>query len=346
MKNNIEADIYEVYKLLTKKENIFFKEKKVLLLGSDGFLGKYFKQYFNYLINKKIKVYVDCVDNHISSNIAHKDLLVNKNFIKHYNMDILKFNKKKKYDLIIFLAGIASPTIYKKFPIDSLEVSYLGTKKFLEKSKLEKSLFIYFSSSEVYGNPDIQNIPTKETYYGNVNPFGPRSCYDEGKRVGETLCYIYKNYFKTKLKIIRPFNVFGPAMSKNDDRVIPRFVRALKKKKSLSVYNGGNQTRSFTYIIDALHGFLKVIIKGKEGEIYNVGNDMEEISIFNLAKFISKNVVNNTAIKIKKMTYPSYYPGNEPMRRQPDLKKIRNDTGFYPSIDLKNGLKKFIKYYQ
>ena len=233
MKNNIEGDIQEVYKLLTKKENFFFKKKKILLLGSDGFLGKYFKQYFNYLIYKKIKVNVDCVDNHISSNNSSKDFITNKNFIKHYNMDIVKFNKKKKYDIIIFLAGIASPTIYKKFPIESLEVSYSGTKKFLEKSKLEKNLFIYFSSSEVYGDPDIKNVPTNENYYGNVNPFGPRSCYDEGKRIGETLCYIYKNYFKTKIKIIRPFNVFGPGMSKNDDRVIPRFVRAIKKKKSL-----------------------------------------------------------------------------------------------------------------
>jgi UDP-glucuronate decarboxylase len=345
MKNNIEADIIEVYRLLSIKENNFFKGKKILLLGSDGFLGKYFKKYFDYLIHSKIKVYVDCVDNHISSNILYKNSVVNKNFIKNYNMDIIKFNKKKKYDLIIFLAGIASPTIYKKFPIESLEVSYLGTKKFLEKSRLENSLFIYFSSSEVYGNPDIKNIPTNETYYGNVNSFGPRSCYDEGKRVGETLCYIYKNYFKTKIKIIRPFNVFGPAMSKNDDRVIPRFVRALKENKSLTVYNKGEQTRSFTYIIDALHGFLKVIIKGKKGEIYNVGNDMEEISIYNLARIISRNIVNNNISKIKKMTYPSYYPGNEPMRRQPDLSKIKRDTGFCPTVNLINGLKKFIKYY-
>ena len=188
--------------------------------------------------------------------------------------------------MIIFLAGIASPTIYKKYPIESLEVSYLGAKKFLEKSKKDKSIFIFFSSSEIYGNPNIKNIPTKETYYGNVNSFGPRSCYDEGKRVGETLCYIYKTYLKTNVKIIRPFNVFGPGMSKNDDRVIPRFVRSLKNNKPLTIYNHGKQTRSFCYITDAMIGFIKVIVNGKLGQIYNVGNDKEEVSMNKLAATI------------------------------------------------------------
>ena len=330
----------ETFKALNERENLFFKGKKILLLGSDGFLGRYFVEYFNHLSKKNIKLYLDCVDNNISSRQSnHKK---NK-YIKFYKSDVMNFSSKKKYDIVIFLAGIASPTIYKKYPIESLEVSYLGAKKFLEKSNKDKSEFIFFSSSEIYGNPNISNIPTKETYYGNVNSFGPRSCYDEGKRVGETLCYIYKNYFKTKVKIIRPFNVFGPGMSKNDDRVIPRFIRAMKKNKPLTIYNHGRQTRSFCYITDAMVGFIKVIVKGKLGEIYNVGNDNEEVSMNKLAQLIK--IISNKKVKIKNVNYPSNYPSNEPMRRCPNLKKIKTDTNFKPLYNLKDSLQKFTDNY-
>jgi UDP-glucuronate decarboxylase len=338
--NIIHKESNEVFQVL-KKENIFFKGKKILLLGSDGFLGRYFVEYFKCLLKNNIQLNLDCVDNNISS--EHISSPSNKN-IKFYKNNVMKFNNKKKYDVIIFLAGIASPTIYKKYPIESLEVSYLGAKKFLEKSKKDKSQFIFFSSSEIYGNPDNKNVPTKETYYGNVNSFGPRSCYDEGKRVGETLCYIYKNYLNTNIKIIRPFNVFGPGMSVNDDRVIPRFIRAQKKKKPLTIYNHGKQTRSFCYITDAMIGFIKVISLGKKGEIYNVGNDTEEVTMNKLANLV-KTISQDKKLKIKNVDYPNHYPSNEPMRRCPDLKKINKDTKFKPLFSLRASLKSFIDNY-
>ena len=330
-------ETFSIYKRLNRSENRFFYNKNILLLGSDGFLGKSFLDYFKFLIKKKIYFKLDCVDNNISSLKQKK----NKNrYINYYNEDLNNFKRKKKYDIIIFLAGIASPTIYKKHPLEALEVSYLGAKKYLEYSKKDKSLFIFFSSSEIYGNPDLKNLPTNENYYGNVNSYGPRSCYDEGKRVGETLCYIYKEYYKTKVKIIRPFNVFGPSMNQNDDRVIPRFIRAIKNKKPLTVYNHGNQTRSFCYITDAMVGFIKVISKGKLGDVYNVGNDKDEVSMNTLSKQIKKIYKNK--ISIKKINYPNFYPSNEPMRRCPDLKKIKQDTNFKPNEKLKESLVKFI----
>lgn len=133
-------------------------------------------------------------------------------------------------------------------------------------------------------------------------------------------------------------------MSKNDDRVIPRFIRALKKNQPLTIYNHGKQTRSFCYIIDAMVGFLKVISKGKDGEIYNVGNDIEEVSMNKLAKII-KDISKEKSVKIKNISYPNFYPSNEPMRRCPDLKKIRNHVNFKPKINLKNSLIRFIENY-
>ena len=328
-----------IYKRLSVKENSFFNNKKILLLGSDGFIGKAFVNYFTYLIEKGKKIQVDCVDNNISSK---KNKNLNKK-IRIYHIDIMKFKLKKKYDLIIFLAGIASPTIYKKLPIEALDVSYNGTKKYLEYSKKNGNQFVYFSSSEIYGNPDKKNLPTNENYYGNVNSFGPRSCYDEGKRVGETLCYIFKDYFKTKVKIIRPFNIFGPEMSQTDDRVIPKFLRNLKKNLPLTVYNHGNQTRSYCYITDAMVGFLKIISVGKIGNIYNVGNDKEEVSVNKLAKTF-KQVFGNKVV-IKKMKYPNLYPGDEPQRRCPDLTKIKKDTNFKPEETLIRSLEYLKNYF-
>lgn len=341
--NIYNSDILEIFKSLNFQENNFFKNKKILLLGSDGFIGKYFLYYFDYLIKNKIKLQLHCVDNNISSS-KFRLSEYNKKLIKFYHTDILKFNTKYKYDLVIFLAGIASPKIYKKFPIESLEVSYLGVKKFLDKCKKDKSTLVFFSSSEVYGNPNIKNIPTLETYYGNVNSYGPRACYDEGKRVGETLCYIHKEYYKTKLKVIRPFNVFGPGMNKQDDRVVPKFIRSLRRKKLLEIYNNGKQTRSFCYITDAMIGFLKVIVKGKNGNIYNVGNDKEEISMNKLARKIQL-IFSDKKVKLRNIKYPNSYPSNEPQRRKPNIKKIYLDTGYKPKLSLKDSLERFIKYF-
>tara|TARA_Y100001970_G_C14198369_1_gene839520 strand:- start:664 stop:1692 length:1029 start_codon:yes stop_codon:yes gene_type:complete len=341
--NKYNQDISNIIYHLKKREINFFKGKNILILGSDGFIGKYFVQFFYSLIQNNINVKIDCVDNHISSIKLKKNLFKSRS-INFYSKDILDFKTNKRYDLIIFLAGIASPKIYKKLPLPSLEVSYLGAKKYLKKSLKDKSLFVFFSSSEVYGNPTKSNIPTKENYYGNVNSYGPRACYDEGKRVGETLCYIFKEYYNCKIKVIRPFNVFGPGMDKNDDRVIPKFARLINKNVPITIYNNGNQTRSFCYISDAMTGFIKVICSGKVGEIYNVGNDKEEVSMNQLANKFQK-IFTNKKIKIKKISYPNSYPSNEPQRRCPNLSKLYKDTGYKPKTTLQNSLRNFMKYF-
>lgn len=330
--------IDEIYDSLDRVNLNFYKKKKILLLGSDGFLGKYFINFFLFLNLNDYNVKVDCVDNNISSS-KFTNKYKDKNIL-FFKRDILKFDSKTKYDVIIYLAGIASPYLYKKFPFDTLKVSYEGMVKYLEKATKDKSTLIFFSSSEIYGNPDLINIPTKESYYGNVNSFGPRSCYDEGKRIGETLCYIYKNYKKTKIKIIRPFNVYGSGMNKLDYRVIPNFIRKIQRKKTIEIFGDGKQTRTFCFISDAMCGFLKVISKGKNGEIYNIGNDNDEISMNNLLKIFQKLLKRN--VKYKCISYPSSYPPDEPLRRCPDISKARKDLNFYPKISVYEGVRRYL----
>lgn len=325
-----------------KKSNLFhgFNNKKILLIGSAGFLGKYFVRVFDYILkNTKNKFYVDCLDNFISSSPTYGNLSSQISFSRK---NIIYYKSKKKYDFIIFLAGIASPVIYKKYPLETLQVSYEGVKNLLEKSIKDKSKFFFFSSSEIYGNPDTKNLPTKETYYGYVNSFGPRSCYDEGKRIGETLCYVYKEYFNCFVSIIRPFNVFGPEMEKNDYRIIPNVIKKIKRKKKILLHSNGKQTRAFCYITDAMTGFFKVILSNKSGEIWNIGNPKNEISMINLIRIF--NLLNKRNNRYKLINYPKNYPGNEPRRRCPDISKAEKELNFKPKVDIKEGLFRMLKY--
>tara|TARA_B100001121_G_scaffold306375_1_gene325730 strand:+ start:131 stop:1174 length:1044 start_codon:yes stop_codon:yes gene_type:complete len=342
MQNNFyENDIFEIISSINdcKKK---LKNKKILLVGANGFLGKYFTEVFKELIDKEnIKFKLDCYDNFISSK-NNPDIPKNHKYIKFHRKDISKIKIKKKYDKIIFLAGIASPFIYKKYPLETLSVSYNGLENLLKHSLKNKSELIFFSSSEIYGNPDKKNIPTKETYYGNVNSYGPRSCYDEGKRVGETLCYIYKNYFNSKVKIIRPFNVFGPLMNKKDYRVIPNIINKINNNQKILIHGNGRQTRTFCYITDAMIGFLRVILLGKFGEIYNIGNQRNEISMIKLVKIFNKILKKRN--KYELIDYPKNYPADEPMRRCPNINKAIQDTKYNPKISVEEGVYRVLKY--
>ena len=320
-----------------------FRNKKILLIGANGFLGKYFVKTFESLIEtKKINLLLDCYDNHISSRKSEFSLLSKNKNIKFFNADINNIKINKKYDFIIYLAGIASPFIYKKYPLETLSVCYLGVKNLLEKCKKDKSEFIFFSSSEIYGNPDKKNLPTKEIYYGNVNSFGPRSCYDEGKRVGETLCYIYKNYFNCKIKIIRPFNVFGPLMNKKDYRVIPNIINKIINKQKILIHGNGKQTRTFCYITDAMSGFCKIILNGKLGNIYNIGNPYNEISMIKLVKIFDKLLKKKNNFKL--INYPKHYPADEPKRRCPDITQAKKHTNYNPKISVTEGILRTLDY--
>ncbi len=204
---------------------------------------------------------------------------------------------------------------------------------------------MYFSSSEIYGDPDPNFIPTPETYKGNVSSIGDRSCYDESKRIGETICMAHYRVYKTPVKVVRPFNVFGPGMKGTDFRVIPNFLSQGCKGNPLTVHDKGNQTRTFCYATDAMIGFFKVLLSNNNGQVYNVGNDNDEINMRSLADLIASEIFSNK-VQVNLIKYPEKYPQDEPKRRCPDLTKIKKDLGYTPSVDLKTGLKRSYNWFK
>lgn len=341
----IKRDIEAIIKNLGNEINLF-KNKNILFAGGGGFLGYYFSLLFTELSNKNdFNFKITFADNFISSSkkyLFNSSEYENINFL---NLDICSpsiVHLKENYDFIIHAAGIASPYYYRKKPLETLDVSITGSKNLLELARLNNSKYVFFSSSEIYGDPFDSFVPINEDYRGNVSTMGPRACYDEGKRVGETLCYIYQNYHNVKTSIIRPFNIYGPGMKKNDYRVMSNFAKNFLDDEPLTVYGSGKQTRTFCYITDGIEGFLRVILFGKNGNSYNIGNDKPEISMYDLAKtfFDCHNVKPN----IKIIDYPTTYPEDEPNRRCPDISKAKDHLNFLPKIKLETGIKNYLEW--
>jgi len=253
------------------------------------------------------------------------------------------FPVEEKPDYILHAAGIASPMYYRRFPLETIDVATLGTRSMLDLARKSKSQgLVYFSSSEIYGDPDPAHVPTSEDYNGNVSSIGPRACYDESKRLGETLCAVYHQQFATRVMIVRPFNVYGPGMKEADYRVLPNFANSIKAGKALTVYGTGLQTRTFCFVEDAILGFLQVLLSGRSGEAYNIGNPSPEISMRGLVELITK--ISGRPVKSEFIPYPESYPAGEPMRRCPDIAKAAKDVGYAPGVDLEHGLRTFFDW--
>ncbi len=337
--SDIEEIIYRISNLAEA-----FSGKTVLLTGGRGFLGRYFMEVFDQINKNLIKnpVKLIVLDNLITAGKGGAEIpkLEHIKFIEHDVTQPFEYNDK--LDFIIHAAGIASPYHYRNYPIETLEVAVIGTRNMLELAKKFGAHFIFFSSSEIYGDPSNNQIPIQENYRGNVSCQGPRACYDESKRVGETLCYIFHNQHDIKTNIIRPFNVYGPGMQETDYRVLPNFARKIKTGKPLHIFGDGTQTRTFCYITDALIGFFLVILNGVSGETYNIGNPEQEISMIDLAKTLTQ--VSEDDVRYILVDYPDSYPTDEPLRRCPNIQKARKQLGFEATVSLEDGLSKFLAW--
>ncbi|SES72466.1 UDP-glucuronate decarboxylase [Natronincola peptidivorans] len=319
-----------------------------LISGGAGFLGSYFLDLLNYCNNNVFysPCKVICIENYLSGIPQRIKHLEHNKHIEIINADIVKtIEVSCDIDYIVHAASIASPTFYRKYPIETIEANVLGLKNLLDLGRIKNiKSFLSFSTSEIYGGPTKENIPTPENYNGNVSCTGPRACYDESKRLGETLAVNYYRQYHLPVKIVRPFNIYGPGLKLDDKRVIPDFCSDALYTKKISLFSDGLPTRSFCYVRDALAGFMAILLSDHHGEAFNIGNDEREISMIDLAKLIAQ-MVGGVEIEYKKSNEADYLTDN-PQRRCPDLTKAKSLLNYDPKVGLEEGLLRSIKWYQ
>ena len=261
--------------------------------------------------------------------------------------DISTIARDKENSFVIHMASIASPTFYRKYPIQTIEANIWGLKWLLDDYR-NTSLrgFLFFSSSEIYGDPTPENIPTPETYRGNVNTVGPRACYDESKRFGETICYEYAKEYKMPIGLARPFNNYGPGMKLDDKRVPADFAKAVMNNKDIVILSDGKPSRTFCYIADAIAGYLKILLHG-EFDFFNIGIEKPEISVRELAEIYAetaKELFGYEGKVIYQVSDDKNYTTDNPNRRCPIITKAQKTLNYAPKIYVREGVKRFLEY--
>jgi UDP-glucuronate decarboxylase len=329
------------------KELKLIEGKTVLVTGGAGSVGYYLVQsmlFWNDKYQNKSPIKIIVIDNFITGDRYWLDKFTHRDDFDLIEHDITLGmpDDIDQVDYIFHLASIASPPYYRKFPIETIDANFIGTKvllEFLKKSRFSNTTLLYFSTSEVYGNPPDAHIPTNELYNGNGSCVGPRACYDQSKRLGETICLAYQQQFDLNIKIVRPFNNYGPGLSIYDQRVMADFTNDILNDRDIVILSDGKPTRTFCYLTDAIIGYFYVMFRGRKGDVYNIGSDEPEISMYDLAcKFqqIARDEVGYMKnIKFVVSDDPNYLVDN-PQRRCPDLAKSKELVGFklYTTLDI------------
>lgn len=338
---------------LSEAEKRQFEDATILLTGGAGFLGFYFLHFFTHF-RKELKIRkVICLDNFLAGEPGWLEALRRTGGVEVHRFDIISDEIAavpgvEQADYIYHMASIASPHFYRKYPIETLDANVWGLRRLLEYYR-EKPIrgLVFFSSSEIYGDPAPEYIPTPETYRGNVDCQGPRACYDEAKRFGETLCYLYHQSYQMPITIVRPFNNYGPGMRLNDARVPADFARAVRENRDIEIFSDGSPTRTFCYISDAVTGYLKALLYHDGLEAFNIGMDRPEISIRQLAEIYreagAERLGYTGKIRLAHSEEEDYLT-NSPNRRCPVIEKARRLLGYAPQVEVEQGVRYFLEY--
>jgi UDP-glucuronate decarboxylase len=341
-----------------KQELDLLAGQEILFTGGGGFLGYMFIQLLCQVGERdgrkpiKLTIYENFSRGPkpwLSKLAAQKRItLVEHDITKPLPCDLPNFS------YIIHAASIASPIYYRLFPIETIDANVNGLRHLLDYAKQRAQLhdpisgLLFFSTSEIYGDPSTDAIPTVESYRGLVSCTGPRACYDESKRLGETLCVNFAHIYDIPVTIARPFNNYGPGLDINDRRLLPDLARDMFSNKDIVLLSNGSATRTFCYISDAICGYVKILTKGRPGESYNIGTETPEISVRDLAEIVSgigRDLFGYSGNVIYKTSDDESYLVDNPNRRCPNIEKARRELGYSPEVTLEEGLRRSLIWY-
>jgi UDP-glucuronate decarboxylase len=331
--------------------------KRLLITGGAGFLGYEMVQTVLWANESGIApIELTVYDNFVRGVPSWLEALNGTPHLTVVEHDIRKPlpSNMDDFEFVVHAAGIASPTYYRRHPIETMDANINGLRSLLDWAVAQQERgrpiegFLFFSSSEIYGDPTPEDIPTPETYRGNVSCTGPRACYDESKRYGETLCVNFAHQHGLPVKVARPFNNYGPGLKISDRRVIPDLARDILANRDIVLLSDGSATRTFCYVSDAVTGYYKVLVRGGAGEAYNVGVEEPEISMRDLAEKLADlgrrhfgyagRVVHETSDEVD-------YLVDNPSRRCPVIAKARDQLDYRPRVDLDEGLRRSLAWY-
>jgi nucleoside-diphosphate-sugar epimerase len=353
----VEADLAYISQGL-QAEFARLEGKALLITGGAGFLGYYLVQsvlHHNSQIESSRHIKLTVFDNFMRGlpewlkECGDEALTL----VRHDIINPLP-DDMGDFDFIIHAASIASPTFFRAHPLETMDANVNGLRYLLDYCLSQKNqgkpveAFLFYSTSEIYGDPTPENIPTPESYRGNVSCVGPRACYDESKRYGETLCVNYARQYGLPVKITRPFNNYGPGLKMSDRRVLPDFARDVFNGRDIVMFSDGRPTRTFCYVADAIVGHFKVLINGRDGEPYNIGVEDPEISMADLAAKvieISKELFGYTGALVMQPSPQQDYLVDSPNRRCPQIGKARAEINYSPGISLDEGLRRSLIWY-
>jgi UDP-glucuronate decarboxylase len=333
--------------------------RSVLIAGGAGFLGYYLVQsalHWNRTHAAQPPILVIVLDNFIRgvpSWLMALEQDPNLRLLKHDITQPLPA-ALGDIDYLIHAASIASPTYYRKFPIETMDANVNGLRFLLNYSLAQKQKgkpvqgVLYYSSSEIYGDPTPDSIPTPESYRGYVSCTGPRACYDESKRYGETLCVNFARQYGLPIKVARPFNNYGPGLKITDGRVIADFARNVLGGEDIVMLSDGSARRTFCYVADAVTGYYKILVKGRSGEAYNIGVESPEISMAELADLVvalSKELFGYNGKVVRQQSADKDYLVDNPNRRCPVIAKARTELGYDPQVTIEEGLRRSLIWY-